>query len=319
MRGWKRCTAPNRITQPRATMPLKDLFRSQRQGKPNDALRPDYTAEQHYHHEGVPGYTPPHFSGTAGGSTTLAPATRKFPPKLISYGKWSSSAFHLGPSENEKLFAASFDSAWFRSKAPVTIYDGPTDKHPMLSTFSPFRDSEKMECTLKIFPGSGLSLGKPLEIQCGYSRATWKDARYAFAMSVTTKSSGKDQTYPETFEWRATEGPEMREVCGGRSSRGWKLVRVHGTEAGQWGRGDARDHGFASDDAEVMAVSAYHPGWSNSKGLVFAFLGTGLTGRLGAEWEVAAVMTGVLMIFMAITGQGLSCDIARLAKIRLKF
>lgn len=285
-------------------MPLKDLLRSQGQRKPAEAIPPDYTAQQYYHDEEVPSYAPPHFSGAAGGSTTLAPATRKFPPRLNSYGKWSSSGFHLGPSENEKLFAASFDSGWFRSKAPVTIHDGPTDKHSVLSTISPFRGASNMQCTLTVFPNIGSSLGEPLEIQCCYSHATWRDARYRFTMPATSKSSGKDHVQPETFEWRATEGDEMREVCGGRTSRGWKLVRVHGPEAGEGGRRGARDHGFASDGAEVVAVSAYHPGWSMSKGLVFAFMGTGLTGRLGAEWEVAAVTTGVLMFFMAITGQG---------------
>lgn len=287
-------------------MPIKDLLKSRDQRNHAEALPPSYTSQQYYRGEDVPGYAPPHFSGVAGGSTTLAPATRKFPPKLISYGKWSSSAFHLGPSENEKLYAASFDSGWFRSKAPVTIYDGPTDKHRMLSTLSPFRSSEKMECTLTVFPTSGSSLREPLQIQCGYASATWTDARYAFTMPVTTKPSGKDYIQPETFEWRATQGAEMKELCGGRTSRGWKLVRVNGPEAGQGGKRVARDHGFTSEGTEVVAVSAYHPGWSMSKGLVFAFMGTGLTGQLGVEWEVAAVTTGVLMFWMAITGQGSS-------------
>lgn len=284
-------------------MPLRDLLRSQSRRNPNDILPPDYTTEQYYHHEELPGYTPPHFSGAAGGSRTLAPATRKFPPKLISYGKWSSSAFHLGPSENEKLFASSFDSGWFRSKAPVTIYDGPTDKHPMLSTLSPVRGG-KMECTLTLFPNPGLCLREPLKMQCGYISGKWSDARYRFTMPVTSKPSGKPHAQGETFEWRTTDGNEMKELCGGRTSRGWKLVRLNGTEAGQGGRRGARDHGFASDGTEVVAVCAYHPGWSMSRGLVFAFMGTGLTGRLGAEWEVAAVTTGSLLFSLAISEQG---------------
>lgn len=296
----------NRTTDWSPTMPLKDLLKNRGQGKFAEASPPDYTSHQYYRDEDVPGYAPPHFSGVAGGSTTLAPATRKFPPKLISYGKWSSSAFYLGPSENEKLFAASFDSGWFRSKAPVTIYNGPTHNHPVLSSVSPFRGSGKMECTLTVFPTPGSSLGEPLQIQCGYSSATWKDARYAFTVPVTSKPGGKDCIQPGTFEWRSTEGDEMKEVCGGRTSRGWKLVRVNGPETGQGGKRGARDHGFTSDGTEIVAVSAYHPGWSMSKGLVFAFMGTGLTGQLGAEWEVAAVTTGVLMFFMAVTGQGSS-------------
>lgn len=38
---------------------------------------------------------------------------------------------------------------------------------------------------------------------------------------------------------------------------------------------------------------AHNSSWSMTKGIKFAFLGTGVSGRMGKDWEVMAVMSAL--------------------------
>ncbi|CRK46581.1 hypothetical protein BN1723_007139 [Verticillium longisporum] len=122
---------------------------------------------------------------------------------------------------------------------------------------------------------------------------------YSFTIDVGTSVSrppGSSGRWPlEEFQWRRSRGDAVANL-GGRGY-GWKLVRMAGGPPPgadqQWKRaGFAAGAHRGSDGAEVVAVWS-EMGYSMSKALRFAFLGTGLTGLLGERWAIMAVMTAM--------------------------
>ncbi|KAK2034150.1 hypothetical protein LX32DRAFT_648641 [Colletotrichum zoysiae] len=97
----------------------------------------------------------------------------------------------------------------------------------------------------------------------------------------------------EEFRWRSSHGDEIKELAG--HSYGWKLVRMETQQAGQ------KSFGYSSDGKEVVAVLAHSTSWSMTKGYNFRFLGSGLTGTLGEDWEAAAVISGFSLWHAAVT------------------
>lgn len=55
---------------------------------------------------------------------------------------------------------------------------------------------------------------------------------------------------------------------------------------------------------------AHNSSWSMTKGVKFAFLGSGLTGALGEEWEVMVLMSGLQLWGMDYQDQALAAGAA---------
>lgn len=249
---------------------------------------PPYARGQDDSDEPAPDYERPLYANAGS-------AMAKMPPSFNVYTSWKSTTkFHLGTSRDEKLFAGSTYWGWFAVKPPVTIYDGPTIDHPMLAQVGPVKANRTQECiiTLPSRPGSSLA---PLQVKAGYVFETWRHWHYTFTLLVPSRgrdANGKElPPQEETFQWRTSAGEEVREQNdGSKWSSGWKLVWITGPEVGEGGKRKDRETGFASDGREVVAVAANNAkGWSLTKPLRFSFIGTGLTGTLGEQWELMAV------------------------------
>ncbi|OLN97170.1 hypothetical protein CCHL11_02085 [Colletotrichum chlorophyti] len=66
---------------------------------------------------------------------TSVPATVKFPPVLNAYvQRRFTKTFHLGTSADAKLFAVYYRTGILSKQRDVTVYDGPSDKAPVLAT-----------------------------------------------------------------------------------------------------------------------------------------------------------------------------------------
>ncbi|KAH7353209.1 hypothetical protein B0T11DRAFT_286431 [Plectosphaerella cucumerina] len=249
---------------------------------------PPYSTGHDNNDEPAPDYERPLYANTGS-------AMAKMPPSFNLYTSWKSmSKFHIGPSRDEKLFAGSTSWGWFAQKPPVTIYDGPTTDDPMLAQVGPVKANKTQECIITLPARANSPLGH-LEIKAGYVFETWRHWHYTFTMRVPAR--GLDEhgkalpSQEETFQWRTSAGEEVRmQNDGSKLSSGWKLVWITGPEVGEGGKRGDRENGFASDGREVVAVAAHNvKGWSMTKPLKFSFIGTGLTGTLGEQWELMAV------------------------------
>lgn len=286
------------------------FFKSLRKGKApsteDDEEPPSYTEQDKESYPGPsgdqpPDYEPPVHHNATGTSTRLQPATRKFPPVLNGYFKWTSTTCHLGPSADEKLFAVKMNWAWFSKEPPITLHDGPSESHPILGQASGLKPTKTMDCTVTIPSGmTPMNPDAPIATGAALKYTSWKDAQYVFSILVPPIPGSKDPGQMETFEWRPTHGAEARDLGGGRWSTGYKLVHMTGSPS-EGGKRKEREMGTASDGREIVAIIINGSAFSMSKGVQFAFLGTGLTGVFGEAWEVTAVVSGLqLWLFSMI-------------------
>ncbi|RBQ87597.1 hypothetical protein VDGD_07979 [Verticillium dahliae] len=291
-------------------MGLKSLFG--RHDNDNDEASssnppPSYSDADKSHDHGPPAAqdAPSYERPTYPGDSTIVPATLKFPPRLNVYLSWNSGrTFHLGTSGEEKLFAVSTSWAVMGMKKPLlTIYDGPEKTDPVLAETSPLNYTMSQRSTITLPPGAATNPGTaPLVINLKYEYSL-KTIVFSFTLAVPPPPSRKgDPPQEEAFEWRSTFGDEVKHLTGGSVfSSGWKLVRLWGPE----NRSGAAGPGFASDGKEIVAVMARSMSASMTKSALFAFMGTGLTGQMGAQWELVALASAIQMWWAWTTGTGL--------------
>ncbi|KAF5517514.1 hypothetical protein CGCA056_v011156 [Colletotrichum aenigma] len=237
----------------------------------------------------LPDYETPRFNNTAS-DTRLVAATARFPPILNCYYQWKwKQVYYLGPSAEEKMFAISFDGKLFSTKQTLCLHNGPSDKAPVMATASRtgmgWHDRSTINVNREFGSGEDIKLEKPQD--AGFRKSQVR----AFHMKTT---KGR----VEEFQWRTSHGNEIKELAGHAS--GWKLVRMMGPES-IGGHSKNPDLGYSSDGQEVVAVLAHNMSWSMTKGYRFAFMGTGLTGTLGEEWEATAVLTGFWLWYQQVT------------------
>ncbi|SPO07196.1 uncharacterized protein DNG_09890 [Cephalotrichum gorgonifer] len=213
---------------------------------------------------------------------------------MNGYYKWTSTTFHLGPSAAEKLFAVSTKGGWFDSSPPISLHSGPSAKDPVLGKAKGIGKWSTMETTVTVPRGmTPANPDRDTHTTVAMKYTSWKDAHYTFSTRVPPVPGSKEPPQLETFEWRSTSGTEAKEISGGSWSSGYKLVRMTGGPAGEGGARKVRDVGFTSDGREIVAIIVHNSSWSLSKGMRFAFMGTGLTGLFGEEWEITALVTGL--------------------------
>ncbi|KAJ5365534.1 hypothetical protein N7517_008420 [Penicillium concentricum] len=258
-----------------------------------DALPPPYTEHDPQTAAEAPQYEAPTYT-----ESTSTSATTKFPPLMNGYFQWKlTSTFHLGPAAEEKLFAASTPATVLNNKPSVVLHDGPTNKHPVMATArgDKWGRSRPIEITLPPRPGSQHKHDIVEHVVPGGS-LKHSSPSYAFEICVGPKG-----TTPEKFEWRKSQGNEIKELAG--LSYGWKLVRLTPSANNSVGGSrKERDRGYTSDGLEVVAIIAHNASWSMTKGFRFAFLGTGLTGTMGENWEIVVVTSAVQMWFIDVQG-----------------
>ena len=106
---------------------------------------------------------------------------------------------------------------------------------------------------------------------------------FTFDLSIGGKGSGL-----ERFEWRKSQGTEIKELATGLSY-GWKLIQLSGPADSVGGKRKEREQGVTNDRREILALIAHNASWSMTKGFRITFIGTGLTGTLGETWEIVTI------------------------------
>ncbi|OQE42347.1 hypothetical protein PENCOP_c004G05024 [Penicillium coprophilum] len=251
-----------------------------------DALPPPYSEHDPQTAAEAPKYETPTYT-----ESTSISATTKLPPVMNGYFQWKiTSTFYLGPTAEEKLYAVSTPVAFLNSKPSVVLHDGPTNKHPIMATARGDKWGRRrpIAITLPPRPGSQHKHDIVVQVVPGGSLKHISPT-YTFETSVGPKG-----TTPESFEWRKSHGNETKELAG--HSHGWKLVRLAPpVNSSVGGSRKERDCGYTSDGLEVVAIIAHNASWSMTKGFRFAFLGVGLTGTMGENWEIVVVTSALQM------------------------
>ncbi|KAJ5412758.1 hypothetical protein N7465_005063 [Penicillium sp. CMV-2018d] len=229
--------------------------------------------------------------------STSTSATAKFPPAMNGYFQWKlTTTFHLGPTADEKLYAVSTPATVFNNKPTIVLHDGPTNKHPVMATAQgdKWGRSRPVAITLPPRPGSQHQDSIVEQVVPGGSLKHFSPS-HMFEISVGPKGTTR-----ERFEWRKSHGNEIKELVG--FSYGWKLVRLTGPVNNVAGSRKERARGYTSDGLEIVALIAHNASWSMTKGFRFAFMGAGLTGTMGENWEVVVVTSALQLWFIDVQG-----------------
>ncbi|OQD63898.1 hypothetical protein PENPOL_c008G00510 [Penicillium polonicum] len=260
---------------------------------PLDSL-PPYTEHDPQSAAQAPQYEIPSYTACESTSTS---ATAKFPPAMNGYFQWKlTTTFHLGPTADEKLYAVSTPATVFNNKPTIVLHDGPTNKHPVMATAQgdKWGRSRPVAITLPPRPGSQHQDSIVEQVIPGGSLKHFSPS-HMFEISVGPKGTTR-----ERFEWRKSHGNEIKELVG--FSYGWKLVRLTGPVNNVAGSRKERARGYTSDGLEIVALIAHNASWSMTKGFRFAFMGAGLTGTMGENWEVVVVTSALQLWFIDVQG-----------------
>lgn len=266
----------------------------------DDSLPPPYSEHEHdrdQHNDEAPQYDAPFANQILGDSKNLQGATIIFPPAMNGYIQWKlTTTFHLGPTAEEKLFAVSTGASLFKNKPSIVLYNGPTNKDPILATSRSDKWGRVRPIDITLCPRPGSSRSTESVEQMIPSSTSHTSTAYTFEINTDDKGTER-----ERFEWRSSHGNEIKQLPTGHSY-GWKLVRLSGPINGAGGNRKERDMGISSDGLEIVALLAHNASMSMTKGFRFVFMGTGLTGTLGEDWEVMTVVTALQFWYLDIQG-----------------
>lgn len=214
--------------------------------------------------------------------------------KAPKYSSWSrTKEYHIGTPDAPPLYTCKEVVSW-SGKFTLDLYSGSTadDSSIANSTSGSLR---KNEAVITISETSQFDhydsqsegeISEPFRRHVSLKHETWD-----FVIAVVTGN----ERYPEKFEWRRSHGDETASLRDGKSTYGWKLVRLHsGDSTINHVRDDSRALGESSDGKEVVAV------WTDDtqtwfrkaeKGVVakLEFIGSGASNGecgLGDRWKL---------------------------------
>ena len=214
-------------------------------------------------------------------------------PKSSSWSK--TKIYHLG-SPDVTLYTCKEVVAW-SGKTSISLHTGATaETDPIASSASGSAWRTDTTVTIPISTvsttslSSGSEINEPFRKHTSLTHETWD--------FVCPIGSGKERQV-EKFEWRRSHGDETASLRDGKSTYGWKLIRLHSNESNA-ASSDGQVSGHSSDGKEVVAV------WTDDsltwfrgdeKGVVgkFEFIGSGVDGGLGEQWQLFAVVSALHM------------------------
>lgn len=195
-------------------------------------------------------------------------------------------SYFLGEHQATPLYSVTAGWAANASGASLVLHNGPSDDHAPLATAAYGPAGRSMAVSLP-----PLIPGRPPEPAYSVHTPTVMDPTFSFVVSVPSRAAGPGAAAyrNERYEWRRSSSLAVGGL-GGRA-HGWKLVRL-ANELPPGERAFAGSGPPSRDGHEVVAVCT-ETLMSVSKLFKFAFLGTGLSGALGEQWAVMAVVTGL--------------------------
>ncbi|KAI0399401.1 hypothetical protein F4802DRAFT_589758 [Xylaria palmicola] len=246
---------------------------------------PYQETSEHYAQQGpAPSYGAGEGGSQAGSISGVKP---KFPPALNAYLQMGfTRTFYLGEKKEAPLFAVRMHSG-FTKNPDLVLYDGPSDKGPILATAN-HESLRKSRSSMMTAPArEGLPHDSESQRVAMPAHTTFKHRTFPFTADVGV---GKE-TRREQFEWRSSHGAEIRELDGYRW--GWKLVRLSSQAPGGGGDRATRASGSTSDGHEIVAVWAHNNTMSMTKAFKFQFLGSALSGMLGDRGAALALISAL--------------------------
>lgn len=215
---------------------------------------------------------------------------RQFPPAFNLYRDafpGAQRSYFLGEHQATPLYSVTVGWAATASGASLILHNGPSDDHAPLGTASYGAAGYRMAVSLPPLPGRAPR--PPYSVHT----PTVMDPTFGFVVEVPDHpgATGGAATYHnEGFEWRRSSSGAVGGLGG--HAHGWKLVRLS-NELPPGGMAVAGSGPPSGDGHEVVAVCTAAM-MSVSKLWKLSFLGTGLSGALGEQWAVMAVLTGLV-------------------------
>jgi hypothetical protein len=219
-------------------------------------------------------------------------------PKTSSWSR--TKTYHVGALNTPPIYTYKETVSW-SGKFTITLHNGSTTERPFIASSSSGSASQnKAVITIPVAAQSGNSQGEGKIVEPFRRHASLKHETWDFVLAIMTGN----ERQAEKFEWRRTHGDEIASLRGGKSTYGWKLVRLNSSEsAGANVKEDSKILGESSDGKEVVAVwTDDTQTWfrGDEKGVVgkFEFAGSGAAARdggLGEQWKIFAMMSALHM------------------------
>ncbi|KAI0867948.1 hypothetical protein GGS24DRAFT_483818 [Hypoxylon argillaceum] len=228
---------------------------------------------------------------SSSGAGSISGVKPKFPAALNAYMGFAKT-FQLGERKEEPLFAVRMHSG-FTKNPDLVLYDGPSDKGPVLATAT--HESLWKSSSILTAPARE-GVAHDSESQRVAMPGHWNLKRQTFAFAAEV-GVGKE-TRREEFEWRSSHGSEVKELDGYRW--GWKLVRLSSQAPGGGGERATRALGSTSDGLEVVAAWAHNNSFSMSKMFKFQLMGSALAGMLGERGATLALISALRIWWLEV-------------------
>jgi hypothetical protein len=219
-------------------------------------------------------------------------------PKSSSWSR--TKTYHIGTLNASPVYTYKEAVSW-SGKFTITLHIGSTtDGTLVASSSSGGISQDKAVITIPVAAQSTNGQGEGEIVEPFRRHVSLKHETWDFVLAVMTGI----ERQAEKFEWRRTHGDEIASLRGGKSTYGWKLVRLRASDsAGVDIKEDSRILGESSDGKEVVAVwTDDTQTWfrGDEKGVVgkleFAGIGASVgNGGLGEQWKIFAMMSALHM------------------------
>ncbi|CAH0045637.1 unnamed protein product [Clonostachys solani] len=203
------------------------------------------------------------------------------PPILKGFyqRKLLTGTFHLGETSDHPLYAVSVQSGWGGSPPGVTLYSGPTNKHPVLAKAADETGltHNVLNSVIKMPPLPGTHQATVENLRAAVDRET---ATFQFSVDVGYAHDLKR----EFFEWRKIETSHEEGILPPLFKSGFKLVRM--------------GSGGVFREPEVVATIAFHDGRTMTLPFILQFYSS-----LGDRWAIMVIVTGLKIWALNIQGK----------------
>uniref|UniRef100_L2GA57 Uncharacterized protein n=1 Tax=Colletotrichum fructicola (strain Nara gc5) TaxID=1213859 RepID=L2GA57_COLFN len=233
----------------------------------------------------------------------------QFPSSMSAYYQLKiTRTFHLGDSNNHKLFAVSSWSGT-SSKSPgipcIILHNGPNPEDPVLAVcsdeknWSPSANYPRTLHSSMILPSLEPYLsGKGKEEKHAtedlrpviFNGSHVDSFRFSIEVPQPDDQAGTSRLLREDFEWRRTSKDGLNGY-----NNGFELFRLKSDIPPEK---TSSDVGGSDPEGEALAAILFKGSLSVNKPFYFEFKGKGLTGELGDRWSVMAIMTGIRIWFL---------------------
>lgn len=215
-------------------------------------------------------------------------------PKSSSWSK--TKIYHIGTTDTPPLYTSKETVSW-SGDFTIDLHSGPTADSASIASSASGRSAQNKAVITIHQPDNqaGGEISEPFRRHVSLKHETWD-----FVIAIVTGN----ERHAEKFEWRRSHGDETASLRGGKSTYGWKLIRLRSGDSVRVDtQEDSRVLGESSDGKEVVAVwtddtQTWFRGAEKPVVGKFEFTGSGAAtgnGGLGEEWKLFAALSAMHM------------------------